>query len=84
MLSMETATYETTLTADALTSLVGVVHCIAGNDRGSITSNNITISSKFEFIYTVRRQLSELQLSESSIIRTHTIYMVFNGYFDVY
>ena len=60
VLSMEIATYETTLTADALSSLVGDVHCIAGNDRGSITSNNITISSKFELIFTLHPQLSEL------------------------
>ena len=54
VLSMETATYETTLTADTLSSLVGVVHCIASNERGSITSNNITISSKF--VHTIHTQ----------------------------
>ena len=46
VVDMETAEYETTLTADGLSSLVGVIECVASNARGTATSNNVTVISE--------------------------------------
>lgn len=44
VVNMGMATYETTLTTDALSGLVGIIQCIASNARGSVSSNNISVS----------------------------------------